>query len=100
MKRTLTLIITAAMLSTISGCGTKEHKPTGATLEVGFDHSYRSELLTVPSDVDPVGISSVGDYILLQFWSEPWQMYDPETDMVFPAILLMSPMERNVPSSA
>ena len=80
MKRTLTLIITAAMLSTLSGCGTKEHKPTGATLEVGFDHSYRSELLTVPSDVDPVGISSVGDYILLQFWSDPWQMYDPETD--------------------
>ncbi len=80
MKRTLTLIITAAILSALSGCGTKEHKPTGATLEVGFDHSYRSELLTVPSDVNPVGISSVGDYILLQFWSDPWQMYDPETD--------------------
>ncbi len=80
MKRTLTIAITAAMLCTLAGCGTKEHVLTGATLEVGFDHSYRSELLTVPSDLDPNTISSVGDYILLQFWSDPWQMYDPETD--------------------
>lgn len=80
MKQILTLTIAAVLFCTLSGCGTKEHNPTGATLEVGFDHSYRSELLTVPSDLNPDRIASVGDYVLLQFWSDQWQMYDLETD--------------------
>ncbi len=73
MKRTLTLIITAAILSTLSGCGTdadtpqmpQETIPSGATMEITMSHSFRWEKFLPEEDLDMCYFYPFGEHTLI-----------------------------------
>ncbi len=70
----------AALLLTVTGCGShpaEEYVPTGATLEVSFDHAYRSEAVPMGSVYGHMEFSNVGQYILQTGYQEQ-ALYKPE----------------------
>lgn len=95
MKKSAMIRMTAAMLAAACLCSVMTacretpqedtYVPGGATLEVSFDHSYRSEVLPMEQNISQPVLHAVGSYILQSGWSaekentEDYMLYDPVT---------------------
>ncbi len=85
-KRMLALLTAAILTASLTACAPQEeYVPSGATLEVSFDHSYKSEELPMEQNISQAKLYTVGGYILQSGWSteqegmEDYLLYDPTT---------------------
>lgn len=76
----MTAVLLAASMLTACKADEPEHEPTGATLDVSFDHAYASEPISAADGLNMSELYPIGDYLFIQGYKDDDicnVLYDP-----------------------